>query len=482
MKFHHCLLFIILSINEALGINADIKHYNFYIDGAHFTEIVYYLPTSGLKCTYYPDSSFQNKIGLTLVLKSGQRIIKVEKLHLESPKYHQRKPLIHVLRWSLSPGSYQLESTVFDAQNPSQEITLITLMEVPDYQKKVSLSSLQLFSICHNSTDTNLVNTKNGFYYEPLPYQFIDRNQNILFTYAESYHTDRIKRENYFLKYRLHSLDSNLNKLLIDEWIVRKVHRERDIILNTKDISQIPSGKYILSVYLMDRNNFIYDSSSTEFERFNPFWDKLIHLSYASKKDEQYFSQLSDDSVYISLKSLYPIISSNEQGFIDYLINNNRLTEKRNYLYRYWNETHPDSAYFAYVSYMEEVKKVDQMFPSGFGRGFESDRARIYLRYGKPLEVFKEDQDSGAFPYEIWKYDKIKKTGQNNVKFIFYNSDLGGSNYRLLHCNAYGERKNERWELELYRKVNDEYEGENPFDATGVKRTFSRRAREYFEE
>ena len=132
--------------------------------------------------------------------------------------------------------------------------------------------------------------------------------------------------------------------------------------------------------------------------------------------------------------------------------------------------------------YMEEVRKVDQMFRSGFGRGFESDRARIYLRYGKPIEVFKEDQDSGAFPYEIWKYDKIKKTGQNNVKFIFYNSDHGGSNQRLLHCNAYGERKNEKWELELYRKVNDEYEGENPFDATGVKRTFSRRAREYFEE
>lgn len=57
MKFHHCLLFIILSINEALGINADIKHYNFYIDGAHFTEIVYYLPTSGLKCTYYPTAA-----------------------------------------------------------------------------------------------------------------------------------------------------------------------------------------------------------------------------------------------------------------------------------------------------------------------------------------------------------------------------------------------------------------------------------------
>lgn len=85
------------------------------------------------------------------------------------------------------------------------------------------------------------------------------------------------------------------------------------------------------------------------------------------------------------------------------------MAEKRNYLYSYWRENYADSAYYAYSMYMEEVRKVDQMFRSGFGRGFESDRARIYLRYGKPIEVFKEDQDSGAFPYEIWKYDKIKR-------------------------------------------------------------------------
>ncbi|MBL7823853.1 MAG: GWxTD domain-containing protein [Saprospiraceae bacterium] len=482
MKIQLCLWLMLLNINNAFGINADVQHYNFYIDGVHYTEVVYYLPTTGLKSTYYSDSSFHNSIGLTLLLKKGSQIIKAEKLHLESPRYHQRKPLIHVIRWPLPPGNYLLESTIYDAQNSSQEITLLSSVDVPDYQISVALSDLQLFSICRNTKDTSLMNTKNGFYYEPLPYQFVDRNQNVLYTYLESYHTNKIKRENYFIKYKLFELDSNSNNKLVDEWIFRKDHKERDIILNTRDISQIPSGKYLLKVYLIDRNDFIYDSSAAEFDRYNPFWDKLIYLSYASKKDEQYFSQLSDDSVYISLKSLYPIISSNEQGFIDYLINNNRLAEKRNYLYSYWRENYADSAYYAYSMYMEEVRKVDQMFRSGFGRGFESDRARIYLRYGKPIEVFKEDQDSGAFPYEIWKYDKIKKTGQNNVKFIFYNSDLGGSNYRLLHCNAYGERKNEKWELELYRKVNDEYEGENPFDATGVKRTFSRRAREYFEE
>ena len=90
MKIQLCLWLMLLNINNAFGINADVQHYNFYIDGVHYTEVVYYLPTTGLKSTYYSDSSFHNSIGLTLLLKKGSQIIKAEYLPLESPRYHQR--------------------------------------------------------------------------------------------------------------------------------------------------------------------------------------------------------------------------------------------------------------------------------------------------------------------------------------------------------------------------------------------------------
>ncbi len=42
-----------------------------------------------------------------------------------------------------------------------------------------------------------------------------------------------------------------------------------------------------------------------------------------------------------------------------------------------------------------------------------------YLSQALDSVVIQEDNDNGAFPYEIWKYAKINNTGQTNVKFIF---------------------------------------------------------------
>ena len=120
------------------------------------------------------------------------------------------------------------------------------------------------------------------------------------------------------------------------------------------------------------------------------------------------------------------------------------------------------------------------MFYSGFGYGFETARGSIYLRYGKPDEQIAEDKDNGAFPYEIWKYNKILKTGQTNVKFLFYNPDLAGSDFRLLHSTAHGEIHNKNWELELYKNALQEVRGNNPIDANSIPDGYNRRAREYF--
>ena len=129
-----------------------------------------------------------------------------------------------------------------------------------------------------------------------------------------------------------------------------------------------------------------------------------------------------------------------------------KLEEKRVFLFAYWSER-SDTAKKAFNTYLEYVRKIDELFYSGFGYGFETDRGVVYLRYGKPDDVIAEDKDNGAFPYEIWKYNKVSKTGQTNVKFLFYNPDLAGSDFRLLHSTAHGERQNKKWEIDLYKNA-----------------------------
>ena len=130
---------------------------------------------------------------------------------------------------------------------------------------------------------------------------------------------------------------------------------------------------------------------------------------------------------------------------------------------------------------MEVAKAVDKFYPSGFGYGFESDRGRVFIKYGRPNDVIKVDNEPSAPPYEIWFYNDFPQTNQADVKFLFYAPELG-TNFRLLHSTVRGETNNPQWQLELYKAVPNEIRCSNYIDATGVSENLNRRAAEYFNE
>ncbi len=479
-----CLWIILLSsfsIHAAQGINGDIRAVVYQDEDIQYVEISYYLKTESLQKKYQADSQFQNQILLTVVLKNEDQIVKVDKLLLQSPYSFDQKPIIHLIRWKVQAGKYNLESTLTDPLNPLNEITFINTFKVKTINQNPNLSEIQLYSVCKNSSDKSSILFKNGFYFEPLGYHFLPPQLHILYSYVECYNTTPLTNNKLILHYKLSNIDSNNTKTQLLEWHQKSTNKKRDLVLHQKDISAIPSGKYVLSIYLKTNKGQVLDSVSTYFERYNPFWDKLIALYYEQSEPKRQFEQLSEDSLNFALRSLSPIASSQELHLIQYLLAENRNSEKKLMLYQFWYERSNQEPVEAFNHYMLEVNKVNEIYRSGFGYGFESDRGKIYLRYGVPNEVIQEDNDNGAFPYEIWKYAKINNTGQTNVKFIFYNPDLAGSNFRLLHCNAIGERYNYKWEIELYKNVKDQFKGKNAIEATEMEGHFNRRAREYFD-
>lgn len=97
-------------------------------------------------------------------------------------------------------------------------------------------------------------------------------------------------------------------------------------------------------------------------------------------------------------------------------------------------------------NYMAVANAAEKRFSSGFRNGFETDRGRTFLRFGQASDVVHVEDEPGAPPYEIWIYYKFPATGQNNVKFLFYNPSLAGEDYILLHSTARGEIQNPKWE------------------------------------
>jgi hypothetical protein len=67
-------------------------------------------------------------------------------------------------------------------------------------------------------------------------------------------------------------------------------------------------------------------------------------------------------------------------------------------------------------------------------RGFNTDRGRVYVKYGEPDAIEQKVIEAETRPREYWHY--------YNTGYIFVFIDLSGdANYRLAWTNAKGEPK-----------------------------------------
>ena len=181
-----------------------------------------------------------------------------------------------------------------------------------------------------------------------------------------------------------------------------------------------------------------------------------------------------------SLKAIASNVDAGSVEVLNLVIKNRDVEAQRRYLYSFWAgiDKNPEEAY---TRYMEVARAVDETYKSAFGYGFETERGRIFMKYGKPSNVITVENEPSAPPYEIWFYDKVPgDRPQSDVKFLFYNPSLAGGNYQLLHSTCIGEVSNPAWEVELYR---DSQSLDNlGVDAVRAGPGINRRAREYFNE
>ena len=82
-----------------------------------------------------------------------------------------------------------------------------------------------------------------------------------------------------------------------------------------------------------------------------------------------------------------------------------------------------------------------------------TDRGRVYLKYGEPNQISKFENEPSSYPYEIWQYYQVSNQ-RNNRKFIFYNPDLVTNDYTLIHSDALGETRDDRWRIRLTKRNN----------------------------
>jgi GWxTD domain-containing protein len=417
-----------------------------------------------------------------ILVKKGDEIVTFEKYVLNSPTVPFPMILLDIKRLAVPNGQYTLEVSAIDLTTPTNT-DIVRLSLSVAVTGKLHLAEVQLmrgFRI--DTTDSPFV--RNGFFMEPLPFAFYDRTATILAFYTEMYYTNTvIKDPVYQLRYFIEQVQPNGQSQLIAVGNQKKRPTTIDAALVQMDISQLESGNYALTVEIRNKLNELQASRRIEFQRSNPFLNTSLALS-DSLLERQFVAQLNEKDLRYALKAVSPQINYGaESEELQSILRGKDLQPMRYFLFRYFVAQDANNPELAFRKYMETASVVDRQFHSGFRLGFETDRGRTFLRYGRPDDLIHVEDDPGAPPYEIWIYYNFPKTNQRNVKFLFYNPSLAGDDYLMLHSTARGEVNNPKWEIQLYRRnAGNQFDGENAFDADRMQRNTNRNARVYFED
>jgi len=424
----------------------------------------------------------QAGVEVLMMLKQGDKVVNYEKYVLNSPFVAVPQTLLDVKRFVVPNGDYELEVICTDVNNPANKDSYVTPIKVAVISDKIYLSEVQLLrGFKADNSDSPF--SKNGYFLEPLPFSFYDKNAVRLAFYTEVYYSSKsVTPEGYLVRYFIEQEKGNGVRELISAGNQKKKPTPIDAVLAQMDISKLGSGNYTLTIELRNSANELLTSRQVSFQRSNPF----LQVTASDLTDEvvakQFVQDLDEKTLRFALQAVGVLAAGSESEELKGILKGSDLTKMRFYLFRHFVQKDPNNPELAYQKYIETAMAADKKFKSGFRYGFESDRGRTYMRFGRPDDLIHVEDDPGAPPYEIWVYYNFPKTNQKNVKFLFYNPSLAGEDFIVLHSTARGEISNPRWEVTLYQRNAQGQESDNYGDATSMKRNVNRNARVYFED
>jgi GWxTD domain-containing protein len=457
------LLSIMLVITQ-LAFSAD-KSLRAYLSYATFTvpggksTIETYLAVDGNSVVFkkQQDENFRASIEITLLFKQGDTISSFSKYELLSPVTMDTSKIdfgfIDFQRYALADGEYDMEIQIADLNNPSELPFKTTETVQINYPvDKMSFSGIQFVDSYKKSENPSII-TKNGLDIIPLVFNYYPESKSTLTFYSEIYNSASVlgKESMFLLSYSIQSFESN-NRM--KEFVFNKRLNTKDVnvVLNSIDISKLPSGNYLLVVEARDRENKLICSNEMFFQRSNPATQFNLDDLAGLEIDNTFASKITQtDTLREFLRTLEPLSTEIERDYAHNLIKTDDFVTMRQYLYNFWYKRDNGDPETAFKNYLFEVKKADKSFKTQTKRGYETDRGRVYLQYGAPYQIADSHNEPAAYPYEIWQYYQLGK--QRNKRFVFCTQDIGTNDFILIHSDAFGELSNFHWQEDVYKRI-----------------------------
>jgi GWxTD domain-containing protein len=450
-------LVLLLAIACSTFVNAQLDA---YLDGKYFMtpegpiyETYLEVYASTVKYQKNDQNEAACAVEVIQILKKGDSIVQFYKevlTNAEAGADSVIENLMQVKRFQVENGAiYSMEVSIKDVI-ANTEAQTVEREVIPHFSElNCDVSDIVLLSSFTETTEPNVL-SKSGYDLLPLLTDFYTPEYEKIAYYFEYYNTDKHFGEGKFLA--KHYIRNKKSGQIAGNFLKQKIYHGDQIIpvLHYFDISSLPSGDYELVAEVRDKENQLIVEKTLSFSRLNLSVDisekHLKDVSYAGTFVEDLPADSLDEFIYC----LYPIVSGQEDMIMDNQMKHYDDTMKRRFIYSFWYNFSPSLPEKAWLDYKEQVILADKMFGTSVKEGYETDRGRVFLKYGAPNTVTDRPNEPSSYPYQIWHYYKVGKF--NNKRFVFYQPDLVTNDYELLHSDLQGEVNNANWQVMLNKR------------------------------
>lgn len=454
-------VFVLLSLSgRSQNLQAYLS-YSVFNTPDHSSYIETYLTVNGSSINYekLADGSYQGTIEVQILFKIGDSIVNYAKYDLSGPiisdTLKSKVNMLDVQRYALPVGEYNIEISLSDKNSDQKPTVSFDNFTIEFLEDKMDFSEIELLR-SYIKSDKKGILEKNGYELIPYVFNYYPQSENVLSFYAELYNSiPELGTEPFLLNYYIRPFEVDKK---LDQYILRRrvVPEQVNVLLSKFDISELPSGNYLLVIEARSRTNELLTSKEIFFQRYNPSSQfSLTNLLVLNTQNTFVEKINSRNTLETYIKYLIPISTDIERSYAESQLKTADIEELRKYFLNFWLERDKLDPELAWNDYLLRVKQANKNFKSVSLDGYQTDRGRVYLQYGQPNIISEQYFEPAAYPYEIWHYYQLDK--QHDKKFVFYTHDLVTNDFQLIHSNAVGELNNYRWETIIYKRTWDPY-------------------------
>ena len=442
-----------------------------------------YISVAGNSVVYVlnDNGKYQASIEVLLLFRKNEEIVNFDKYTLFSPEVEDTLNVnfnfLDQQRYSLENGIYEFEMQIKDMNNEAEPFISMQPLEINFPADEITISGIQLIDSYKKSEKTSKL-TKNGYDLIPYIHNYFPGNKNNLIFYSEIYNTELVlgSGEKFLVSYYIQPMDKPTP---LPEFVNYKKYTSGPavIVFSEFDITNLKSGNYFLVIAVKDRENNLVAQNKIFFQRSNPRIKFNIDDVAQSDIGKTFAGNITNmDTLREYIRCLAPISSEQEKNFASVNLNSANMETLQRYFYKFWLERNSLEPQRQWEQYLEEVNKVNIAYSTMIQRGYETDRGRVYLKYGPPNAISESYNEPATYPYEIWHY-YVLANGQRNKRFVFYTKDIVTNDFVLLHSDVSGELSNYRWQYVLYQRTDPGFD----LDRNNVPDSWGGNSKKYFD-